>query len=66
MCNKDTNRVKKKGCINMAIMTKPNNLAFRVDEKKTNVFLHLSVSKSHEKQMKKSANQIAKQIKRSK
>lgn len=56
----------KKGCINMAIMTKPNKLAFRVDEKKKDMFLRQSVSKSQEKQMRKSAKQIENQLKRSK
>ena len=66
MCGKRNYCKSKRGCINMAIMTKPNNLAFRVDEKKKDIFLRQSVSKSCIKQMKKSANQIEKQLKRSK
>lgn len=58
---KEQNREEKN---NVAIMTKPNNLAFRVDEKNKDIFLHQSVSKSRIKQMKKSANQIEKQLKR--
>lgn len=65
MCGNRNYSDKKKGCINMAIMTKPINVAFRVDEKKKDIFLHQSANKRSKEKMKKSAKQIENQIKRS-
>ena len=65
MCDKRNYCNLREGCVNMAIMAKPRNLAFRVDKNKKDIFLHQSVNKNNAKRMKKSAKQIENQLKES-